>query len=136
MRNSTNIEIAKREVVKEFFFKLKKENPKITIREAADIIVKSPAPRFFCNYENARRMISLLNRGEELPITNENKVTMYRDIYRIWSEKDVDTSHESEKGDKYAKYTSLQDVLSSPAPSFYLGKETIVGLISKPIRRK
>lgn len=134
MRNSTSIEIAKHEAIREFFFKLKRENPEITIKEAADIIAKSPAPRFFCNYENARRIISLLNRGEELPITNENKIAMYKDIYRIWSEKDVDNAHQLDKRAKYMG--TLQGVLDSPAPSFYLSKETIVGLICKPIRRR
>lgn len=134
MRNSTSIEMAKHEAIKEFFFKLKKEKPEITIREAADIIVKSPAPRFFCNYENALRMVSLLNRGKELPITNENKVAMYKDIYKIWSEKDVDNAH---KLDKRAKYIdTLPEILNSPAPSFYLSKETIIGLICKPIKRR
>lgn len=134
MRNSTIIEIAKHGAIKEFFFKLKKENPNITIKEAADIIAKSPAPRFFCNYENALRMVSLLNRSKELPHTNENKVAMYRDIYRIWSEKDVDNAHQSDKRAKYI-YT-LPDILDSQAPSFYLSKNTIIGLICKPIRRR
>lgn len=134
MRNLTSIEIAKHEAIKELFFKLKKENPEITNNEAADIIIKSPAPRFFCNYENVIRMISLLDKGKELPITNENRITMYKDIYRIWSEKDVDNTH---KLDKRVKYLStLPDILNSPAPSFYLSKHTIVNLISKPIRRK
>lgn len=134
MRNSTIIEIAKQEAIKEFFFKLKKENPNITIKEAADIISKSPAPRFFCNYENALRMVSLLNRGKELPITNENKIAMYKDIYRIWSEKDVDNAHQLDKRVKYMD--TLPDVLGSPAPSFYLSKDTIIGLISKPTKRR
>lgn len=134
MRNSTSIEIAKHEAIREFFFKLKRENSEITINEAADIIVKSPAPRFFCNYETALRMVSLLNRGKELPITNENKIAMYKDIHRIWSEKDVDNANQLDKRAKYLN--TLPDILNSPAPSFYLSKQTIIGLICKPIRRR
>lgn len=134
MRNSTSIEIAKHEAIRELFFKLKREKPNITINGAADIIVKSPAPRFFCNYENALRMISFLNRGKELPITNENKVTMYKDIYRIWSEKDVYNAHKLGKRAKYIH--TLPDILNSPAPSFYLSKDSIIRLISRPIKRR
>lgn len=134
MRNSTLIEIAKQEAIKESFYKLKKENPELTIKEAADIIIKLPAPRFYCNYESALRMVSLLDRGKELPITNENKMAMYKDIYRIWSEKEIDTTNQLDKRGKYIH--TLPDVLSSPAPSFYLSKDTIIGLISKPIKRR
>lgn len=86
-------------------------------------VIRKPAPRFYVTFENARRFISMLCRGADLPLKNDNKKEMYKEIYRRFIE----------KGGKDGEYSMLKDVLSESAPSFYLSYWEISGIIYKTL---
>ena len=105
-------------------FKLRKENPGITLDKVADRIMSMPAPRFYITFENARRFVSAMVRGTYVPHQNKYRELMYRDLYRKFIE--MDAEEKSRKG----VYHILHKILNSEAPSFYVSKDTIKGWIS------
>ena len=115
--------------IRDLYFKLRKENPNLNVRDIADKISKSPAPKFYCSYENARRMISLLDMGKKLPISNTNKVAMYKDIYMIWSKKYKGNTHS-----RAIYRDTLSKILNSQAPSYYLDVDTVIALIYRSFK--
>lgn len=123
--------IYKRQAVKDLFFKVKKQNPNLTIKQAVDIMMGLPAPKFFCSYENALRVVSLLHRGKNPNIKNPYKLAMYQGLYEKWLEK-------YGKGVEKKKFTifknTLPEVIQSEAPSFYISKDTMICFISSSTR--
>lgn len=129
MNNSVR-ELRKKDVINSFFGTLKElhnTRPHITQGEVIELASKKSAPRFYVTFENARRFVSLLVRGKELPITNKNKVEMYKEIYRRYREQ------VKNKNARY-KYLILEDIIEEPAPSFYLDEETFRGIIYSTLR--
>lgn len=92
------------------------------------IAANSPAPRFYCTFENARRMVSLLDRGKELPIENEKKIQMYKELHRRFVEARNKTGVNS--------FSLLEDIINQPAPSFYLSLEAFRPLVYKAMNEK
>ena len=66
-------------------------------------------------------------RGKPLPITNKNKIAMYKEIYRRYKarEKNCDNRY---------KYVILEDIIEEPAPSFYIDMETFRGIVYRTLR--
>ena len=125
-------EMRKQDVIKSFYEsykKLKKSKPFTTQNEVIEYAVKSEAPRFYVTFENARRFISLLSRKKKLPIVNENKLEMYKEIYRRYTKQAKDCN-------KRYKYLILEKIIEEPAPSFYLEEETFRGIIYKTLRSR
>ena len=121
--------MSKRHAVREAFFKLRKAHPELGISQIVDLLVNHPAPKFFCTLENARRILSRIDKGLSIPISDENKVRMYHDIYNKW----VEFRNRPENQGKKLRYTEhLQGILDSEAPSFYLSKYTLLCQISGP----
>lgn len=54
-------------------YKAMSENPDKKVGELFDIARKMEAPRFYISFDNARRLVSMLDRGLELPLTFESK---------------------------------------------------------------
>lgn len=135
MKNTINYsvrEMRKHDVVNSFYEsykKLKKSKPFATLNEVIEYAVKSEAPRFYVTFENARRFISLLSRKKKLPIVNENKLEMYKEIYRRYIKQVKDSN-------KRYKYLILEKIIEEPAPSFYLEEETFRGIIYKTLRNR
>ena len=125
-------EMRKQDVINSFYEsykKLKKSKPFTTQNEVIEYAVKSEAPRFYVTFENARRFISLLSRKKKLPIVNENKLEMYKEIYRRYTNQAKDCN-------KRYKYLILEKIIEEPAPSFYLEEETFRGIIYKTLRSR
>ena len=125
-------EMRKQDVINSFYNsykELKKSRPFATQNEVIEYAVKSEAPRFYVTFENARRFISLLSRKKKLPIVNENKLEMYKEIYRRYMKQIKDCNQ------RY-KYLILEKIIEEPAPSFYLEEETFRGIIYKTLRKR
>ncbi|MBR6648450.1 MAG: hypothetical protein IKL29_03625 [Bacteroidaceae bacterium] len=128
--NKTIREQRKEAVIKTFFETVKKmsaSNPCVTNKEILAKAVNEEAPRFFINYESARRFISLMARKKKLPVVNKNKLAMYKEIYRRYKERN--------KGDE-GHYKTLEKILEEPAPSFYLDESTFQGIVYKTLRER
>lgn len=125
-------EMRKQDVINSFYEsykKLKKSKPFATQSEIIEYAVKSEAPRFYVTFENARRFVSLLSRKKKLPIVNENKLEMYKEIYRRYMQ-------QMKECNKRYKYLILEKIIEEPAPSFYLEEETFRGIIYKTLRNR
>lgn len=135
MENKINYsvrEMRKQDVIDRFYEsykELKKKKPFATQNEVIEHALKSEAPRFYVTFENARRFISLLSRKKRLPIINENKLAMYKEIYRRYIKQVKDCN-------KRYKYLILEKIIEEPAPSFYLEEETFRGIIYKTLRMR
>ena len=135
MKNTINYsvrEMRKQDVINSFYEsykELKKTRPFATQNEVIEYAVKSEAPRFYVTFENARRFVSLLLRKKKLPIVNENKLEMYKEIYRRYVKQMKDSN-------KRYKYLILEKIIEEPAPSFYLEEETFRGIIYKTLRNR
>ena len=130
MSNDSVREIRRQDVVNSFFDSLKelrKTRPYASQSEIIEHASKSSAPRFYVTFENARRFISLLMRGKKLPITNKNKIAMYKEIFRRYKEKvkNVEARY---------KYIILENIIEEPAPSFYIDEETVRGILYRSLR--
>lgn len=119
--------ISKKQAVKNLFFQIKKQNPNLTIRQIVDIMTGLPAPKFFCSYENALRVVSLLHRGKKPNIKNPYKLAMYQGLYDKWLEK---YGNRVEKKKSTIFKNTLPEVIQSEAPSFYISKDTMTCFIS------
>lgn len=97
------------------------------IFELFEIARKMPAPRFYITFDKAMRFVSMLDRGLELPLKNENKKRMYQELYNRLKKK---------RGDKKGCYTLLEEIITSPAPEFYMDAETFKQVFYKTIRSK
>ena len=125
-------EMRKQDVINSFYDsykELRKIKPFATQNEVIEYAAKRNAPRFYVTFENARRFISMLSRKKKLPIKNENKVAMYKEIFRRYMQQVKDCN-------KRFKYIILESIIEEPAPSFYLEEETFRGIIYKTIRKR
>ena len=120
----------KEAVINTFFDTVKKmsaKNPYVTNKEILAKAVNEQAPRFFINFESARRFVSLMARKKKLPMVNKNKLAMYKEIYRRYKERC--------KGES-GHYKMLEKIIEEPAPSFYLDESTFQGIIYKTLRER
>lgn len=125
-------DMRKQDVIDCFYKSLKevrKTKPFATQNEVIEHALKSQAPRFYVTFENARRFVSLLLRKKKLPIINENKLAMYKEIYNRYIKRVKDCS-------KRYKYYILEKIIEEPAPSFYLDEETFRGIIYRTMRKR
>lgn len=109
------------------FYKAMSENPDKKVLELFDIARKMEAPRFYVTFDNARRIISMLDRGLELPLIFESKKRMYQELYNRLKKK---------RGNKKQCYQLLEEIINSPAPEFYMDTETFKQIFYKTIRSK
>ena len=117
----------KRKNVVNALYKAMSENPGKNMSELFDIARKKEAPRFYVSFDNARRFVSMLDRGLELPIVNENKRAMYKELYcRL----------KKVRGDKERCYGLLTDIINSPAPEFYMDYETFKNTFYRAVKSK
>lgn len=95
----------------------------VSIDDVIAKVMSSGAPRFYVTIENAKRNISLINRGKTLPLRNKNKIEMYLEIFRRYKE----LSNKLGIND----YNLLEEIINSPAPSFYCHPKTFRETIYK-----
>ena len=116
---SSNISVERkmraRDVLSCFYNHLGNSN---NIRDAISAVAKSPAPRFYISFERARNLISLLERGKQIPISNKNSIAQIEELYRRYKQR-------VEERSKRYKYLILEEIIKEQAPSFYLEEESI-----------
>lgn len=108
-------------------YKAMSENPNKKIQELFETARKMSAPRFYITFDQARRFVSMLDRGLELPLKNENKKRMYQELYSRLKKK---------RGDKKKCYFLLEEIITSSAPEFYMDADTFKQIFYKTIRNK
>lgn len=94
-----------------------------SFRVFARWLTKQPAPRFYIDFESARRYVSLIMR---------NKCSKCRKIYYDLAERLRARTGSGTRVD----YTPLFDIIEEPAPSFYLNVESIVGILYSEMRSR
>ncbi len=107
---------------------IRKRIPYISTDEIVREIMKKTAPRFFISYENARRVISLMDRGEKIKISNKNKQRMYSDMYKAFLN--------LRKEMNIPGYGALKLLLEQEAPSYYVSLYTMRSIVYKSIKMK
>jgi len=105
---------------------IKKEAPYASQEDIISGAMQRGAPRFYTTYENARRFVSLIARGKNLPLVNKNKVRMYYELFKRFTE----------KKNSNCGYLVLEQIIEENAPSFYLDIETFKGIIYKTLNKK
>lgn len=97
-----------------------------SVDKAVKILAGVEAPRFYVTFEEARRIVSLMLRGE-LITERAERMAMYEELARRvrarWSQ--------GEKG-----FGCLTEILTEPAPRFYIAPETIKGIIYREMRKR
>lgn len=124
--------IRNEDVVNAFFDAVKSMRKDIPYTPQDKIIehaLKGGAPRFYTTFENARRFVSLLERGKDLPLTNPNKIAMYRELHRRYREI-------RERQTCCNGYSVLENIIEQPAPSFYIDIDTFRGILYKSYKRR
>ena len=114
MSEHRDLQMQKVRDFREVFFKVISTHPGMLYRDAYKVAAESGAPRFYCTYEQARKFVSLIKRKRPLPLRQENKRRMYRDIYKKW------------KAAGHTTFKALHEIINSPAPSFYLSETTVM----------
>ena len=92
-------------------------------KEIARIVSISPAPRFYISYEEARRSVSMMERGKPIPLKNKLRLEQIKELHRRW------------KLTGSTRYVQLVGIIDSPAPSFYLSYHRILSIIYKNIEK-
>lgn len=119
LRNSTILDI---------YYDYMHENGFCSFREFAKWLTKQPAPRFYVEFETARRFVSLIlrNKQPKCKAVYYDLAEIFRYRYRpavIGIGRRVD-------------YTPLLDMIEEPAPSFYLSVESITGILYREVRSR
>ena len=106
------------EAIRDSYFNAVKiiNNPSAQQDDIIKVALSMEAPRFYTTYESAQRFVSLLERGKKLPIKNKRKVEIYKEIHRRY--------HELKTKYGISSYSILEQIISSPAPSYYISHET------------
>lgn len=81
--------------------------------QLANSVATGPAPRFYTTVETAMRRVKEISTGA-LTITNPNQIMMFEEINKRYQEK------LKEYGAKKYKTDIMYEVITSPAPSFYV----------------
>lgn len=108
-------------------YKAMHENPNKKMSELYEIARKMPAPMFYVSFHVARRFVSMLDRGLDLPMLNPNRIAMYKELHRRLKKA---------RGNKEKSYNLLEDIILSPAPEFYMDLETFRGAFYKAIKNR
>ena len=105
------------------YYSILRHSPNLTRMEVCRLIAKSSAPRFYVSPSYARRIIRDITIGKPRA-TCSRAAEEHRELYHRWQLLD-DKSPES-----------LQQLLNSPAPSFYLSAHRINKLLYKYYDRR
>lgn len=101
--------------------------PYAFIEEVVKLAVAAKAPRFYTTVQKARKYISIIEKGGNLPLTNPNKINMYQEIHSRYTK----TKEAGCKG-----YAIIEDILSQEAPSFYLSERTFRDIVYRKLNKK
>lgn len=118
------------DIMHRYFEMLKSSRMNTTMcrKDILHTLAVGQAPRFYVTYEIARRIISRMERKLPISVNNKRKKEMYDEIYKRYS--DV------KKATGCIGYRCLDEIITSPAPSFYVSDMTMQGIIYRSLRRK
>ena len=117
---STVINQKKKADLSKLVYKLMREHPDKKMYEIINLAASHPAPRFYVSYENARRYVSELERGKELNLKVKHTIDMYKELHRRYV---LLRKERREAGVRRINYTLLEEIIDSPAPSFYASSD-------------
>lgn len=118
----TKLRKAFKDDVVEAYYEYLREHKRSDV--AFEQLAMMPAPRFYVEFELARRMVSLIEKGRPLPIKNENKIAMFEELHRRWKKRGV------------ASFEPLQEIIGEPAPRFYRDCDTMMGIVYRQMKLK
>lgn len=91
---------------------------------AFEQLAMMPAPRFYVEFELARRMVARIERGRSLPVKNENQIAMFEELHRRWKKRGV------------ASFEPLLEIIGETAPRFYRDCDTMKGIVYRQMKLK
>lgn len=112
----------RREAVYEAFCKAL--NNTLSVEETMRMVTKAPAPRFYVDFELARKQVSLIERKGPEVLKMSSKRELYCELHRRW------------RAAGGGSYESLLRIIEEPAPSFYLSHETVKRIVYREIRER
>ncbi len=92
--------------------------------EIYNMIVKSPASRFWVSEDRATDVIGRMRRGLQIKSMYEERQRMYQEIYSRYLQKSME---QPERPMSHIVF----EVVNSPAPEFYLSPRTAGRIISE-----
>ena len=106
----------------EIVFRILRANPRVLMNAAIEEAAKGPAPRFYVSLPNAKRHVSMIDRGLETGLKNKNKIAMYEELHRRFCKRreEMYEAHRPVVG-----YAALEEIYVERAPSFYEDAETL-----------
>lgn len=117
----------------EAVFALMRERSMDKMEDIIAAAAAGPAPRFYVSFENARRFVSLIIRGKKIPLLNKKKMAMYEELAKKYIAR---RKQLREDGERYVNYVLLEEIIETPAPSFYADAETLRCLFYQYMRLK
>lgn len=133
MKRDNSIWVLKMEDFSSKVYGVLREDPTLAMKDALKKAAMMPAKRFYVNMQQAQRIVSLIDRGEEMPVKGKNKVSLYKELYRRFSERRAQLMAQ---GVRKVSFEQLDQVILSPAPSFYEELETLKCAFYKYLRMK
>lgn len=118
-------------VILDMYYDYLAENGWTNPDDFAEWLSKQPAPGFYQEFENARRIVSLILRGKELPLKmNKLLKKMFYDMAELLKK------HPEYNPKKTGRYLLLEEIMDCPAPSFYLSKDRIRSIVYEEMRNR
>lgn len=90
----------------------------VVISDVFRLVANSPASRFWVSEERAAVVISAMWAGRPLPRMRPNKREMFEEIFRRFK-------IEKERNPSATIYELVAEIVSQPAPKFYLTPRTV-----------
>lgn len=118
-----NLKRIRNKVITDMYYDFIHENGFCSIKSYAKWLVTQPAPRFYIEYENARRFVSLIIKGQRPKCSP----AFYELAERLRQRADLN---------KRYKFILLNQLLTEEAPSFYLSEDRIIGIVYSEMRSR
>jgi len=103
---------------------------KLTDQEIFAHVTETPAPRFYVDVYFTAVQLKRISRGQKPKLYSPRKRKMYYDIYDLYCKK-VGNNLKS-----HIEFSILEQVISSPAPQYYISPNTVKQLINIYYRYK
>lgn len=93
-----------------------------SVKEAFEMVTRMPAPRFYVTFERAKRLVTAHHKGRVV-YSNIHKRVMIAELHKRW----VAAGMTDE---------ALLRIITQPAPSFYVARETVRVTVYGELRKK
>lgn len=92
-----------------------------SVIEAFEMVTRMPAPRFYITFERAKRFVAAHHKGRVV-YSNIHKRVMIAELHKRW----VAAGMTDE---------ALLRIITQPAPSFYVAKDTVMVTVYRELRK-